>query len=378
MDRPSVAPTVQKAQPAGCERLDAAWRGWRAGTAPPSWADYLPAPGEPCDPDQVFLLFQIDVEHRARAGLPALLGEPYFRHPRLAQPDAALDEARQAELIRWEYQQRWKNGDRARRDDYLVAFPKLADSLGDLRPRWTCPRCRRAVFMDNEAVETLCCHECDTNYAVTAIFRPRARPSAAPAPAPACEVGLDLRNYELFGQLGRGGMGEVYRGRDPALGRELAVKVIRASYRGHAAVERRFIDEARVTGSLEHPDIVPVHNVGRLPDGRLYYTMKLVRGRTLAELLAGGTADKPERLRELLGAFVKVYQAVAYAHSRGVIHRDLKPANVMVGAFGEVQVMDWGSPRSWRTATVRERRPRHRTASRRSRRRTTGARRPAK
>jgi tetratricopeptide (TPR) repeat protein len=91
---------------------------------------------------------------------------------------------------------------------------------------------------------------------------------------------------------------------------------------------------------LQHPNIVPVHNLGRLPDGRLYYTMKLVRGRTLADLLAA--ERNPSRLAGLLAVFEKVCEAVAFAHSRGVIHRDLKPANIMVGAFGEVQVMDWG------------------------------------
>jgi serine/threonine-protein kinase len=105
--------------------------------------------------------------------------------------------------------------------------------------------------------------------------------------------------------------------------------------------EQRFLREARLTGALQHPGIVPVHNLGRLADGRLFYTMKLVRGRTLAELLRD-EPDGPERLPRLLAVVEKVCQAVAYAHSRGVIHRDLKPSNVMVGQFGEVQVMDWG------------------------------------
>src|SRR5207302_6869062 len=101
----------------------------------------------------------------------------------------------------------------------------------------------------------------------------------------------------------------------------------------------------------QHPCIVPVHNLGRLPDGRLYFTMKLVRGRTLADFLDAGR-DGPGRLPELLGIFEKVCQALAYAHSRKVIHRDLKPANVMVGAFGEVQVMDWGLAKVLRAGSV--------------------------
>jgi Tfp pilus assembly protein PilF len=157
---------------------------------------------------------------------------------------------------------------------------------------------------------------------------------------------LDLRRYELLEQLGRGGMGEVYRSRDPGLGRDLALKVLAARFQGHAEMERRFTAEARITGALQHPSIVPVYNLGRLPDGRLYFTMKLVRGQTFQEMLSVGQASRlpgqAGTLAPRLAAFEQVCQAVAYAHSKGVTHRDLKPLNVMVGAFGEVQVMDWG------------------------------------
>src|SRR6516165_6050296 len=104
---------------------------------------------------------------------------------------------------------------------------------------------------------------------------------------------------------------------------------------------RRSVEEARVCGRLQHPGVVPVHAVGRLPDGRPYFTMKLVRGRKLAQLLAERVSAGSE-LPRLVQVFEQVCQTIAYAHSNGVIHRDLKPANVMVGAFGEVQVMDWG------------------------------------
>jgi serine/threonine-protein kinase len=137
-------------------------------------------------------------------------------------------------------------------------------------------------------------------------------------------------------------MGEVYLSRDPGLGRDLALKVLAVRWRGDAEMARRFEQEARVTGSLQHPGIVPVHNYGRLPNGRPYFTMKVVRGRTFAKLPTDSGGAGPEQLAELLGVFAQVCQAVAYAHSKGVIHRDLKPNNVMVGRFGEVQVMDWG------------------------------------
>jgi serine/threonine protein kinase/thiol-disulfide isomerase/thioredoxin len=152
---------------------------------------------------------------------------------------------------------------------------------------------------------------------------------------------LDLRGYELLERLGSGGMGDVYRAGDPALGRDLAVKVMKSELQGHPEAERRFLREARVTGSLQHPGIVPIHNLGRLSDGRLHYTMRLVRGRTFADILKE-QAGRPEHLPALLTIFEKVCQTVAYAHSKHVIHRDLKPSNVMVGRFGEVQVMDWG------------------------------------
>jgi tetratricopeptide (TPR) repeat protein len=152
---------------------------------------------------------------------------------------------------------------------------------------------------------------------------------------------LDLRGYELIERLGGGGMGDVYRAADPALGRDLAVKVMKTELRGFASAERRFLREARVTGSLQHPGIVPIHNLGRLKDGRLHYTMRLVRGDTFADILKD-KAGKPEHTPVLLSIFEKVCQVVAYAHSKHVIHRDLKPSNVMVGRFGEVQVMDWG------------------------------------
>jgi serine/threonine-protein kinase len=152
---------------------------------------------------------------------------------------------------------------------------------------------------------------------------------------------LVASGHAFFERIGVGGMGEVYRCGDDALQRDLAIKVLRAELRGNADAEERFLREARLTGSLQHPGIVPGHNLGRLADGRPCYTMKLVRGRTLAELLRDEAAG-PERLPRLLAVVEKVCQAVAFAHSKGIIHRDLKPSNVMVGEFGEVQVMDWG------------------------------------
>jgi serine/threonine-protein kinase len=216
--------------------------------------------------------------------------------------------------------------------------------------------------------------------------------------------------YQLFGEIARGGMGAVLKGRDVDLGRDLAVKVLLDSHRDEPDLVRRFIEEAQIGGQLQHPGVVPIYELGCFHDRRPYFTMKLVSGRTLAALLgeravahsansphskpppqrgegqndssalvgedtgrgaAGGTV--PARLAATVGGefsdphprltgatpgadatglaadlprFLAIFEAVcqtmAYAHARGVIHRDLKPSNIMVGRFGEVQVMDWG------------------------------------
>src|ERR1700733_5786260 len=136
-------------------------------------------------------------------------------------------------------------------------------------------------------------------------------------------------------------MGAVLKGRDADLGRDLAVKVLLEAHREKPELLRRFVEEAQISGQLQHPGIVPVYELGTFADSRPYFTMKLVKGRTLAALLH--ERDNPEHdLPRFLGIFEQVCQTVAYAHARGVIHRDLKPSNVMVGSFGEVQVMDWG------------------------------------
>jgi serine/threonine-protein kinase len=147
--------------------------------------------------------------------------------------------------------------------------------------------------------------------------------------------------YRLLGELARGGMGTVLKGFDPDLQRELAVKVLLDRHRRNPDVLGRFVEEAQIAGQLQHPGIVPVYEIGCLNDRRPYFAMKLVQGRTLAVLLHERTAPS-DALPRFLGIFLQVAQTVAYAHARGVVHRDLKPSNVMVGSFGEVQVMDWG------------------------------------
>jgi tetratricopeptide (TPR) repeat protein len=146
--------------------------------------------------------------------------------------------------------------------------------------------------------------------------------------------------YQLQGEIARGGMGAVLRGRDVDLGRDLAVKVLLEKHVHRPEVARRFLEEAQVGAQLQHPGVVPVYDIGRFGD-RPFFTMKLVKGQTLQALLAERADPGADRPR-FLAIALQVAQAMAYAHAKGVIHRDIKPANVMVGAFGEVQVMDWG------------------------------------
>jgi len=148
------------------------------------------------------------------------------------------------------------------------------------------------------------------------------------------EPDLTGTGYRLVGLLGRGGMGSVYEVEETALHRRLALKVLDVP---GDDVERRLRREAEVLATLEHPGVVPVHAVGTLPDGRAFYAMKRVVGEPLDRYVT-----KSPSLAERLRLIRRVGEALAFAHSRGVIHRDLKPQNVMVGDFGQVYVMDWG------------------------------------
>jgi tetratricopeptide (TPR) repeat protein len=147
--------------------------------------------------------------------------------------------------------------------------------------------------------------------------------------------------FRLGVELARGGMGVVYRAHEPSVGRDVAVKVLHDEFRGDDRMAARFVAEACITAQLQHPGIPPVFEVGQLPDGSPFLAMKLIKGYTLAELLRERPDPSHDRGR-FVAVFEQVCQAVGYAHAHGVVHRDLKPHNVMVGAHGEVQVMDWG------------------------------------
>jgi WD40 repeat protein/serine/threonine protein kinase len=253
---------------------------WAEATDPPPIESYLPPPGSADRPVILLELLLIDLERRQTRGLAA---------------DA---------------------------EDYLAAFPELA-ARSDLA--FTLKQnAERLAQRPATAAEAEC-------------------PSQATAPLPG---GVSARlpavpGYAVLEEIARGGMGRVLVARDLALGREVAVKIPLPGLAADEAAVERFLRESRITAKLPHPGIPPVHALGTLPDGSPFLAMKLIRGRTLDVLLAerpSPTADLPRYVQ----VFEQVCQAVGFAHRRGVIHRDLKPQNVMVGEFGEVQVMDWG------------------------------------
>ena len=165
-----------------------------------------------------------------------------------------------------------------------------------------------------------------------------------------CGLGVpNTQRYKFVRLHGEGGVGRVWLVRDERLGREVALKELNPSKARDPSALTRFIDEARVTGQLQHPGIAPVYELSQhQPEGRPFYTMRFLRGKTLTQAvedfhrrrLAGSSL--PVELRELLGAFLSVCQVIAYAHSLGVLHRDLKGQNVVIGDFGEAMVVDWG------------------------------------
>lgn len=168
----------------------------------------------------------------------------------------------------------------------------------------------------------------------TSVLRTLAREGAGP-------------RYDLVGEIAEGGMGAVYRAHDHDLDRDVALKALRPELAGDREFVARFLREAQATGQLEHPNIVPLHDLGVSPDGTPWFTMKLVRGESLEGLIGRLKAGDPEMHRRFsfqrrLTLVQEICDALEYAHSQSVVHRDLKPSNVMLGPYGEVLVLDWG------------------------------------
>src|SRR5262245_29179753 len=165
--------------------------------------------------------------------------------------------------------------------------------------------------------------------------------SAAGSSSASAPIPHFLGRFRVIGEIARGGMGIIVRAYDPALDRELAIKLLTPEISPDSDAGRRFAQEARVVSQFHHPGVIPVFEAGTLADGRAYFAMPFVDGKTLSALLA----DRPSTEHDLsrwLHVFLRVCETIAYVHEQGIVHRDLKPSNVMVGRFGEVMVMDWG------------------------------------
>jgi serine/threonine-protein kinase len=263
--------------------------------------------------------------------------------PRIADYLVRLPEARLpllVELVHLDLELRIKAGDTVCAQEYLDRFPEVAAD----------PQLAGEVLAAEHGLTPRGKEHLPTavGESITAISRvvlqtePGDGPLATESRPPNGIAGASgrLGRYQLFGEIGRGGMGAILLGRDDDLGRDLAVKVLLESHRNKPELIRRFVEEAQIGGQLQHPGIVPVYELGTSVD-LPFFTMKLVRGQKLEALLAGRQSPT-EDVPRFVGIFEQLCHAMAYAHSRGVIHRDLKPANIMIGSFGEVQVMDWG------------------------------------
>jgi tetratricopeptide (TPR) repeat protein len=278
-------------------------------------SDAAPA-GPAADRNLLFGILAVQMDFVSRDALVAAmhawvlakhrpLGEILVEHGALTPEQRALLDAMVAEHLR-------AHGGDPRRSLEAVAVPP---TMGDVLQSVADPDLHASLAAAGATLPT------------TADFRPT-------------EDGL---RYRFLRPHARGGLGVVSVARDAELGREVALKEMQPDHAADPASRGRFVREAEITGGLEHPGVVPVYGLGRYADGRPYYAMRFVRGETLQEAVKKLHAGEPgHTLRGLLTRFVAVCNAVAYAHSRGVIHRDLKPSNVMLGPYGETLVVDWG------------------------------------
>ncbi|MDT7817390.1 MAG: hypothetical protein QOJ42_7306, partial [Acidobacteriaceae bacterium] len=256
-----------------------------------------------------------EFEHEWQGGQPPVLID-YLARLDGARLNAAIDDSKHQELA-WEL---------IRRDLY---WRIQAGESGSLAERYFN---LRGVALSDDRKRALADVEAEWRSSV---------PHGTYSTVPSLQLSRGARDDELdhLPRLGEGGMGIVYGGPDPVLERDVAIKVLKREL--HPREKERFISEAHILARLEHPGIVPIHALGFLKDGRPYFAMKVVRGETLARLLKKRTAPADD-LPRFIDIFEQVCQTIAYAHTRDVLHRDLKPGNVMVGAFRETQVMDWG------------------------------------
>jgi serine/threonine protein kinase/predicted Zn-dependent protease len=263
--------------------------------------------------DLLIELALTELEYRLRGGEANVVEDLGRRFPELKKDPQAWHG-----VIVEEFRQRRRLGQNPNWDDYRRRFPEQASQL------------HSQAGAEQDTLE--------------ANLPTRAPLSGVKMPA-------DSKRYRPQRIIAEGGMGYIARVVDTEFNRPLAMKVLAKELAGNKDLEERFLREARLTGQLQHPGIPPVQEKGRLDDGTPFFIMKLIKGHSLQKLLR----DRPsphDRLSHFVAVFASVCQTMAYAHSRGIIHRDLKPGNIMVGAFSEVQVMDWGLAKVLRTGVA--------------------------
>ncbi|HEY7426671.1 MAG TPA: serine/threonine-protein kinase [Gemmataceae bacterium] len=249
------------------------------------------------------------------------------------------------ELLRLDVHYRRRAGEAPTVGDYATRFPDASALWSVVFPEdGDAPKAPGADCTTDDAERT------GPDLRPNSLHSSQAQPNEADQSGPDPTSSADASSASRFRVRrfhAKGGLGEVFVAEDVELHREVALKQIQRDFTAHELSRARFVLEAEITGNLEHPGIVPVYGLGTYPDGRPYYAMRFIRGETLSEAIAHFHGQAPGRydtleFRKLLGRFLAVCQAVAYAHNRGVLHRDLKPGNVMLGKFGETLVVDWG------------------------------------
>jgi serine/threonine-protein kinase len=223
-------------------------------------------------------------------------------------------------------------------------------AIWDLATRWSLggAATARELFADvltGEELDVLTDSAARSERAPTRIVdEPSGDRISVPANVPRTAV-LGEPRYDLGASLGVGGVGKVISARDREIGRIVALKTLKHDAASPSVIER-FVTEAKVTAQLEHPNVVPVYDMGTLPNGQPFYTMRVTKRQSLQDVLGNAELRKQWPLFRLMGTFVQVSQALAYAHSRGVLHRDIKPENILLGDFGEVYLADWGNAKT--------------------------------
>ncbi len=247
------------------------------------------------------------------------------------------------------------------------------DAVWDAACRWTLGACPSARDLFENILEPAHLEELLLEHAEDGVEREAAEPPAAGPPS-TISIGTTIAGataaigqegvseeaqgaaphlhdpeeprYLVTEELGSGGAGRVVMARDGIIGRTVALKTLKEGDASAPGVAERFVTEARVTAQLEHPNVVPVYDMGTLPNGQPYYTMRVVKRQSLQDVLARDELRQHWTLVRLVGAFVQISRALAYAHRRGLIHRDIKPENILLGDFGEVYLADWGNAKA--------------------------------